>query len=72
MDQDSMPRERSECFGYGDVIDVLLPTKRNGKAAERLFKPILNNYNHEIRIVTTDKLRSYNVAHRKLIPVNGQ
>jgi putative transposase len=68
VDQDSLPRERSECFGFGDVIDVLLPAKRNRQAAERFFKPILNNHNHEIRIVTTDKLRSYNVAHRKLIP----
>jgi putative transposase len=51
----------------GDVVDVLLQAKRNGKSAERFFKRILNNHHHEIRIVTTDKLRSYNVAHRNLI-----
>jgi putative transposase len=41
VDQDSLPRERSECFGYGDIIDVLLQAKRNCKAAECFFKRIL-------------------------------
>jgi putative transposase len=45
-----------------------LQAKRNGKVAERFFKGILKNHRHEIRAVTTDKLRSYNVAYRNFIP----
>ena len=49
-----------------DIVDALLQAKRDGKAAERFFKHILDYYHHEIRVVTTDKLRSYNVSQRNL------
>ena len=51
----------------GDVVDVLLKTRRDGKAAKRFFKRILKSHGEELRKITTDKLRSYNVAHRELI-----
>jgi putative transposase len=50
----------------GDVVDVLLQTKRDGKAAKRFFKRILKFYDSNLRQITTDKLHNYNVAHRKL------
>ena len=50
----------------GDVVDVLLQTKRDGKAAKRFFKRMLKFSNSDLRQIITDKLRSYNVAHRKL------
>ncbi len=42
--------------------------RRNGKAAKRFFRRILKKYHDEPRIIVTDKLGSYRVAHRELIP----
>jgi putative transposase len=52
----------------GEVVDVYLQTKRNGAAAKRFFKRLLRNYGGEPRKICTDKLRSYGVAHRELMP----
>lgn len=52
----------------GEVVDVYLQTKRDGAAAKRFFKRLLRNHDAEPRKIVTDKLRSYGVAHRELIP----
>ena len=52
----------------GEVVDVLLQTRRDGKAAKRFFKRLLKTHRMEPRKIVTDKLRSYGVAHRELIP----
>jgi putative transposase len=52
----------------GEVVDVFLQTRRDGAAAKRFFKRLLSNYGNEPRNIVTDKLRSYGVAHRELIP----
>ena len=52
----------------GEVVDVYLQAKRDGAAAKRFFKRLLRSYSGEPRKVVTDKLRSYGVAHRELIP----
>jgi len=52
----------------GEVVDVFLQSKRDGKAAKRFFKRLLKKHRGEPRKIVTDKLRSYNVAHRELIP----
>ena len=52
----------------GEVVDFYLQTKRDGAAAKRFFKRLLRNYGGEPRKIVTDKLRSYGVAHRELIP----
>ncbi len=52
----------------GDVADVFLQRRRNGQAAKRFFKRLLKVYGDEPRKIVTDKLRSYGVAHRELIP----
>jgi len=52
----------------GEVVDVFLQACRNGKAAMRFFKRLLKAHGREPRRVVTDKLRSYGVAHRELIP----
>jgi len=52
----------------GDVVDVFLQRRRDGKAAKRFFKRLLRTGGSEPRRVVTDKLRSYGVAHRELIP----
>jgi putative transposase len=67
VDQESMPRERSECFGCGDVVDVFLQSRRNAKAAKVFFKRLLTSNKGEPREIVTDELSSYNVARRELI-----
>ena len=52
----------------GEVVDVFLQKRRNGKAAKRFFRRLLKKYHDEPRIIVTDKLGSYRVAHRELIP----
>ncbi|MFT4714688.1 MAG: putative transposase [Candidatus Azotimanducaceae bacterium] len=52
----------------GEVVDVFLQKRRDGKAAKPCFKRLLRNYKGEPRKIVTDKLRSYGVAHRELIP----
>ena len=50
---------------YGNVIDILIQSTRDGKAATRFFKKILKKQDHLPRVLVTDKLRSYQVAHRQ-------
>jgi putative transposase len=52
----------------GEVVDVFLQKWRDGRAAKRLFKRLLRKHKGEPRKIVTDKLRSYGVAHRELIP----
>jgi putative transposase len=52
----------------GEVIDVYLQKRRDGAAAKRFFKRLLKKHRDEPRKIVTDKLRSYGVAHRELIP----
>ena len=52
----------------GEVIDVFLQARGNGTAAKRFFKRLLRNHGNEPRKIVTDKLRSYDVAHRELLP----
>ena len=52
----------------GEVVDVFLQVRRDGKAAKRFFKRLLRCHQAEPRKIVTDKLRSYGVAHRELMP----
>ncbi len=52
----------------GEVVDVYLQAKRDGAAAKRFFKRLIKAHGGEPRKIVTDKLRSYGVAHRELIP----
>ena len=52
----------------GEVVDVYLQEKRGGAAAKRFFRHLIRNNGGEPRKIVTDKLRSYGVAHRELIP----
>ena len=52
----------------GEVVDIFLQRRRNGVAAKRFFKRLLKSHQSEPRKIVTDKLRSYGVAHRELIP----
>ena len=52
----------------GEIVDVLLQKRRDGAAAKRFFTRLLIKHRSEPRKIVTDKLRSYGVAHRELIP----
>ena len=52
----------------GEVVDIFLQKRRDGRAAKRFFKRLLKKNKGEPRQIVTDKLRSYGVAHRDLIP----
>ena len=52
----------------GEVVDVFLQAKRYGAAAKRFFKRLVRSHGREPRKIVTDKLRSYGVAHRELVP----
>ena len=52
----------------GEVVDVFLQKRRDGMAARRFFKRLLKKHSNEPRKIVTDKLGSYRVAHRELIP----
>ena len=52
----------------GEVVDAYLQAKRDGAAAKRFFRRLLRNHGSEPKKIMTDKLRSYGVAHRELIP----
>jgi putative transposase len=52
----------------GEVLDVFLQRRRDGQAAKRFFKRLLRASGNEPRRIVTDKLRSYGVAHREIMP----
>jgi putative transposase len=52
----------------GEVVDVYLQAKRDGVAAKGFFKRLMRARGGKPRKIVTDRLRSYGVAHRELIP----
>jgi putative transposase len=50
------------------VVDVFLQARRDGNAAKRFFKRLIRVHGNTPRKIVTDKLRSYGVAHRELMP----
>ena len=52
----------------GDVIDILVQPRRDQLAAQRFFRKLLKGQEREPRRLITDKLRSYQAAHRAIMP----
>jgi putative transposase len=52
----------------GEVVDVLLQARRDAAAARRFFRHVLAHLGGEPRAIVTDKLGSYAVARRELLP----
>ncbi len=52
----------------GDVIDILVQSRRDRRAAKRFFRKLLKGQGGEPRRLVTDKLRSYGAAHRTVMP----
>ena len=53
---------------HGTVLDILVQSRRNAKAAKRFFKKLLKGLQYVPRVIVTDKLRSYGAAKRKILP----
>ena len=49
-------------------MDVFQQAKRDGVAAKRFFRNLMRSDGAKPRKIVMDKLRSYGVAHRELIP----
>ena len=52
----------------GVVLDILVQPRRDAKAAMRFFRRLLKGLQYVPRVIVTDKLRSYGVARRQLLP----
>ena len=52
----------------GDVVDVFLQDRRDGRAAKHFFRRLIRRHGGEPRKIVTDKLGSYRVAHRAWAP----
>jgi putative transposase len=52
----------------GDVIDILVQSRRDGRAAKRFFRKLLKGQGCAPRRLITDRLRSYSAAHRAVMP----
>jgi putative transposase len=53
---------------HGRVLDILVQSLRNAKAAKRFFKKLLKRLRYVPRVVVTDTLRSYDAAKREILP----
>ena len=53
---------------HGDVLDILVQSRRNAVAAKRFFRKLLKRLRYVPRVIVTDKLASYRLAHRELLP----
>jgi putative transposase len=51
----------------GNVLDILVTSRRDAKAATRSFRKLLTGLEYVPRVLVTDKLASYGVARRRLI-----
>jgi putative transposase len=51
----------------GAVLDILVTSHRDATAATRFFRKLLKELRSVPRVLVTDKLASYGVAHRRLM-----
>ena len=52
----------------GDVIDILVQSRRDRRAATRFSEKLLKGQGHEPRRLLTNELRSYSAVHRTAMP----
>jgi putative transposase len=52
----------------GNVLDILVQSRRNKQAAKRFFRKHLKGLQYIPRVIITDKLRSYGAAKREILP----
>src|SRR5881398_1968193 len=52
----------------GNVLDILVQSRRNKKAAKRFFRKLLKGLEYVPRVIIADKLKSYGAAKREILP----
>ena len=52
----------------GFVLDVLVQSRRDKKAAKRLLRKLMKAQGRAPRVMVTDKLKSYAAAKREIMP----
>src|SRR5260370_33392431 len=52
----------------GNVLDILVQSRRNKKAAKKFFRKLLKELQYVPRVIITDKLKSYSAAKREILP----
>lgn len=52
----------------GDVLDILVQTRRDKKAAKKFFRKLLKGLRYVPRVLITDKLKSYSAARADVMP----
>jgi putative transposase len=52
----------------GNVLDILVQSRRNAKAAQRFFRKLLKGLQYVPRVIVTDRLKSYAAAKRDILP----
>ncbi|MCM3905526.1 MAG: IS6 family transposase [Pyrinomonadaceae bacterium] len=52
----------------GDVLDILVQTSRDKRAAKKFFRKLLKGLRYVPRVIVTDKLRSYGAGKAELLP----
>ena len=52
----------------GNVLDILVQSQRNKKAAKKFFRKLLKGLQYVPRVIITDKLKSYSAAKAEVMP----
>ena len=52
----------------GDVLDILVQSRRDKKAAKKFFRKLLKTLRYVPRVIITDKPRSYSAATAEVMP----
>jgi putative transposase len=52
----------------GDVLDILVQSRRDKKAAKKFFRKLLKRLRYAPRVIITDKLKSYHAAKQEIMP----
>jgi putative transposase len=53
---------------HGVVLDIVVQSRRNARAAKRLLRKLLKRQGSAPRVMITDKLASYAAATKVVIP----
>jgi putative transposase len=52
---------------HGNVLDILVTSRRDARAATRFFRKLLKGLKYVPRVLITDQLRSYQAARRRVL-----
>jgi putative transposase len=52
---------------HGNVLDILVTSQRDTKAATKFFRKLLTRLEYAPRVLVTDKLASYQAARRRVL-----